>query len=117
MSKGEPTTYKRTYELRESLVADDFKSSGNSAEITIKHDTDKIYSTEPNQHYSVVDGSSSVNSVAHIVHDGLSGHIFGSSGYWTKKRPYMDNAKKEMKDGKYKVFMIEQLRKQGFDAK
>lgn len=111
---GSPIEYSRTYELRESLVADDFKASGNIAEITIKHDTSQIHSTAPNQHYSVVDGSSSVESIAEIVHDGKSGHIFGSSGYWVKPRPYMDNAKEIMKDGKYRDFMKDELKKQGF---
>ena len=113
MSKGEPAVYERTYELRESLVSDDFKASGNTAEITIKHDTSQIHSTAPNQHYSVVDGSSSVDYIANIVHDGKSGHIF-NFGYWTEPRPYMSNAKEIMKDGKYKQFMIEQLKKDGY---
>ncbi len=110
---GSPTVYERTYELRESLVADDFKASGNTAEITIKHDTSQIHSTAPNQHYSVVDGSSSVESIAEIVHDGKSGHIFGT-GFWTSKRSYMDNAVEIMKDGKYRDFMKEELKKQGY---
>lgn len=110
---GSPTVYERTYQLRESLVADDFKSSGNTAEITIKHDTSQIHSTAPNQHYSVVDGSSSVESIAEIVHDGKSGRVFGE-GYWTKPRPYMDNAKEIMKDGKYRDFMVEELKKLGY---
>ena len=99
MSKGEPAVYERTYQLRESLVSDDFKASGNTAEITIKHDTSQIHSTAPNQHYSVVDGSSSVDYIANIVNNGESGLIFGSSGYWVKPRPYMDNTKEIMKDG------------------
>ena len=104
MSKGEPAVYERTFQLRESLVADDFKASGNTAEITIKHDTNQIHSTAPNQHYSVVDGSSSVESIAEIVNNGESGKIFGE-GYWTQKRSYMDNAREEMKDGKYREFI------------
>ena len=113
MSKGEPAVYERTYQLRDSLVADDFKADGNSAEITIKHDTNQIHSTAPNQHYSVVDGSSSVDSIAEIVHDGKSGLIF-KNGYWTEPRPYMDNAKEIMEKGKYKDFMKEELKNQGY---
>ncbi|MGJ0846638.1 hypothetical protein ACR77J_08115 [Tissierella praeacuta] len=110
---GSPTVYERTYELRESLVADDFKTSGNTAEITIKHDTNQIHSTAPNQHYSVVDGSSSVEGIAYIVHSGKSGKVFGE-GYWTQERHYMSNAREEMKDGKYRDFMKEELKKQGY---
>lgn len=116
MSKGEPAVYERTYQLRDSIVTDDFKANGNSAEIKVRHDTDLIHSTEPNQHYSVVDGSSSVDSIAEIVHGGKSGKIFGQ-GYWTEPRSYLDNAKEIMKDGKYKDFMIEELKKQGINAK
>lgn len=113
---GSPTTYERTYELRESVQPSKVESKGSTAEVKIGHDEGLIGSYSPNQHYSIVDGSSSVHSIAEIVHDGKSSHILGT-GYWTKKRPYMDNAKKEMKDGKYKDFMIEMLKKQGFDAK
>lgn len=113
MSKGEPAVYERTFQLRESLVADDFKSSGNMAEITIKHDASQIHSTAPNQHYSVVDGSSSVDYIAEIVNNGESGKIFGE-GYWTEPRPYMDNTRKEMKDGKYREFMVDELKKLGY---
>lgn len=115
-SVATPSEYIRTYELRESVQLSDVTSNGNVAEIEIGHDTNLIGSYEPNQHYSVVDGSSSVDSIAEIVHDGKSGLIFGN-GYWTKPRPYMDNAKEEMEDGKYKEFMIEELKKQGINAK
>ena len=113
---GNPIKYERTYELRESVQPSKVESKGSIAEVKIGHDESLIGSYSPNQHYSIVDGSSSVHSIAEIVHDGKSSHILGT-GFWTKPRPYMDNAKKEMKDGKYKDFMVEQLRKQGFDAK
>ncbi|HZK00615.1 MAG TPA: hypothetical protein VFC79_11430 [Tissierellaceae bacterium] len=113
---GTPNTYERTYELRESVQPSKVESKGSIAEVKIGHDEGLIGSYSPNQHYSIVDGSSSVHSIAKIVHDGKSSHILGT-GYWTNPRPYMDNAKKEMRDGKYKDFMIEQLKKQGFDAK
>ena len=113
---GNPTKYERTYELRESVQPSKVESKGSIAEVTIGHDESLIGSYSPNQHYSIIDGSSSVHSIAEIVHDGKSGHILGA-GYWTKKRPYMDNTKKEMKDGKYKDFMVEELKKQGLDAK
>ncbi|HZJ98757.1 MAG TPA: hypothetical protein VFC79_02055 [Tissierellaceae bacterium] len=122
-----PNSYERTYDLKESVEPSDIKSNGNVSEIKISHNEDKIRSTG-NQHRSVVDGKSSASSIAEIVHNGKTGAI-GQRGYWrdapwydngdafAHSRPYMDNAKKEMKDGKYKDFMIEQLKKQGFDAK
>ena len=113
---GSPTVYERTYELRDSVEAGKITVGKSTVETEIGHNPTEIGSYEPNQHYSIVDGSHSSDSIAEIVHDGKSSHILGT-GFWTKKRPYMDNAKKEMKDGKYKDFMIEQLRKQGFDAK
>lgn len=114
---GTPSEYIRTYELRESIEAGGKVTvSKGSAEIEVGHNDTRIGSYEPNQHYSVVDGSHSADSIAEIVHDGKSGLIFGE-GFWTQKRPYMDNAAQEMKDGKYKKFMIEMLRKQGIDAK
>lgn len=115
-SVASPSVYKRTYELRESIQPSKVKSNGDTAELEIGHDTSLIGSYSPNQHYSVVDGSSSVDYIAEIVHDGKSGKIFGE-GFWTKKRPYMDNAKEEMKDGKYKKFMVEELKRQGLNAK
>lgn len=113
---GSPTVYERTYELRESVEVGKISVGKSTVETEIGHNPTEIGSYSPNQHYSVVDGSHSSDSIAEIVHDGKSSHILGT-GFWTKPRPYMDNAKKEMKDGKYKEFMIEQLRKQGFDAK
>lgn len=108
--------YKRTGELRESIESGDVESSGDVANIEIKHNTSKIGSYSPNQHMSMVDGKSSAKSVPEIVHDGKSGKIFGE-GAWTQKRPYMDNAKQEVKKGKYKDSMKKNLKKQGFTVK
>lgn len=115
-SVATPSEYIRTYELRESVQPSKVNSKGDIAELEVGHDTSLIGSYEPNQHYSVIDGSSSVDSIAEIVHDGKSGLIFGN-GYWTKPRPYMDNATEEMKDGKYKDFMVEELNKMGIKTK
>ena len=116
-NKNTPLVYERTYQLRDRLDVIDFKSSGNSSTATIGHDTSKMTSVAYlAQHASVVDGSSSVHSVAEIINFGKGGKILGD-GWWIKPRPYMDNATDIMKNGKYKEFMIEQLRKQGFDAK
>ncbi len=114
---GDPKEYIRTFELRESIKSSNIKSSGDIAEVEIKHDTSLIHSNPSlNQHASAIDGSSSVDSIAEIVHDGKSGKLFGQ-GFWTKKRPYMDNAKEEMEDGKYKQFMMEELKRMGYKVK
>ena len=114
---GTPSEYIRTYELRESVEAGGKVSVSNrSVEIEVGHNPTEIGSYEPNQHYSVVDGSHSADSIAEIVHDGKSGKIFGN-GYWTEKRPYMSNAKEELENGEYKKMMIEELKKRGIDAK
>lgn len=115
-SVATPDVYERTYELRESVQPSKVESKGNVAEVEIGHDTNLIGSYSPNQHYSVVDGSSSVDYIANIVNNGESGKIYGE-GYWTKKRPYMDNAQKEMEDGKYREFMEEEINKLGIKTK
>ena len=123
-----PKQYNRTGQLRDSIDASEVKSSGNTAEVKISHNTDEIHATPPNQHYSVVDGKSSVESIAEIVHNGRTGAI-GQSGYWKDApwydegdafavpRPYMDNAREELENGKYKNFMKEELIKQGYKVK
>lgn len=115
-SAGKPSVYIRTYELRDSVEAGKITVGKSTVETEIGHNPTEIGSYEPNQHYSIVDGSHSSDSITEIVHDGKSSHILGT-GFWTTKRPYMDNTKKEMKDGKYKAFMIEELKKMGIDAK
>lgn len=111
---GSPTIYERTYQLRERLDVTKFESKGNVAEATIGHDTSKMTSvSDLGQHASLIDGSSSVESIAEIVNDGKAGHILGT-GFWTEKRSYMSNAEEIMKDGKYRDFMVEELKKQGY---
>ena len=115
-SVGTPSVYERTYELRESVEAGKITVSKSTVETEIGHNTTEIGAYEPNQHYSVVDGSHSTDSISEIINNGESGKIYGE-GYWTKKRGYMDNAQEEMENGKYREFMIEELKKQGIDAK
>lgn len=117
--KFEPSEYIRTYELRESVAPSDVEDKGNSIEISIEHDFDKIGSYPPNQHYTVGKkyaeryGTDSSKYVPWYVHDGESGDIFGSEGEWMEPRPYMDNAKDDMKNGKFKEFMEESLNEKG----
>jgi len=119
--------YSRTYQLRESVEASNVEVVGNKAVVFIEHNESKITSSG-NQHRSVVDGYSSASVIANIVHNGFTGAI-GQSGYWksapwskpehtyANARPYMDNAKMEMQNGKYRKFMIEQLRGQGYTVR
>lgn len=112
-----PKEYMRTYDLRESVKPSNIKSSGNMAELKVSHDTSLINSnSDLNQHASAINGESSSHSIAEIVHNGKSGLIFGK-GYWTAPRPYMFNATQEMKGGKYRDFMKDELTKQGYEVK
>ena len=110
-----PVSYERTGDLAESLESTKATEDGNSINVEVKHNTDKIYSVAPNQHYSVVDGRSSSESIAEIVHNGLAPNIFNGEDYpWMHRRPYMDDAKERLK--KYKEHidaMKKYLKKQG----
>jgi hypothetical protein len=70
----------------------------------------------PNQHMSVVYDTPFIESLAEIVNYGKAGHIFGT-GYWTKPRPYMDDAKKDLKGGLVKKYMKDALNKHGLNVK
>ena len=114
---GNPTIYERTYQLRDRLDVLEYENKGYTSQATIGHDLSKMtYVSNLGQHASLIDGSSSLHSIAEIVHDGKSGHILGT-GFWTKKRPYMSNAEEELRKGKYRQFIIDSLTKQGFDAR
>ena len=114
---GTPLIYSRTYQLRDSLDVTSFKSSPNSAQATISHDESRITSVGYlAQHASVIDGSSSVHSIAEIIHEGKGGLALGE-GWWRSKRPYISNAEQELRDGKYRQFMIESLKRQGYKVK
>lgn len=112
-------TYERTGELKESMTDFPLESKGNKAEVRIAHDIDKMsYNTSKFQHGSDYwEPSDYRKYVPETVHDGTSGSLFGESGHWRRPKPYMDNAKEKMKDGKYKDFMIEELKRMGIDAK
>jgi hypothetical protein len=117
-SSYEPVEYTRTKELKNSIIHDNPKIKGNVVTTEIKHNTDMIGSYPPNQHMSVVDGSSSVHSIAEIVHEGLAPNIFNDNDYpWMHRRPYMDNAAKKIKDEQIHVkSMKDSLMKKGFEV-
>ena len=114
---GIPTIYERTYQLRDRLDVLKYENKGNISQAMIGHDISKMTSvSDLGQHASLVDGSSSLHSIAEIVHDGKSGHILGI-GFWTNSRSYMANAQDELENGKYKQFMVERLKSMGYNVK
>lgn len=115
---GTPEEYQRTYQLRDSIKAFKVEKKGDTSQVKIAHDTSLIHPNVENfQHASTYWSPwNYVNYVAETVHDGTSGGLFGD-GYWRQPRPYMFNARNEMIDGKYRQFMIEQLKSQGYKVK
>lgn len=111
--------YERTGGLKESMTNFPLESKGNVAEVKIAHDIDKMsYDTSRFQHGSEYwEPNDYREYVAQTVHDGTSGSLFGTSGHWREPKPYMDNAKEEMEDGKYKQFMEEEINAMGIKTK
>lgn len=113
-----PTFYERTYDLQNSVVDRPVEGGGaGTATVKINHDTSMIgYSPENFQHGNEYYGSAT-ESIAEIVHDGLSGNMFGF-GAWQVARPYMDNAAMDLDGGgKFRKFMMDELRGMGFTVK
>lgn len=112
-----PTIYDKTYELRDSIVADDVKEKGDTFEAEIHHDTNLIHpNADLGQHASLIDRKSSVNNIAEIVHEGLAPNIFNDrvDYIWMYPRPYMDVAWRDIKDNnKYKDAIKRSLAKKG----
>lgn len=115
---GSPENYQRTYQLRDSFRDNPLESKGDSAVVKLNHDEARI---SPNvgmfqhasSHWSPWDYS---KYIAKTVNDGGSGGLFGD-GYWRSARPYIDEAEKELSGGKYKQFMLAQLRGLGYRAR
>ncbi len=110
-----PQDYERTRELKNSLVHTYPKVNNNEIITEIKHETNLMGSYVPNQHMSVVYDTPFIESLAEIVNYGKAGHIFGT-GYWTEPRPYMDDAKKDLKGGLVKKYMKNALNKRGLNT-
>ena len=111
--------YERTGQLKDSMTNFPLESKGNVAEVKIAHDIDSMtYDTEKFQHGSNYwEPNDYRKYVAQTVHDGTSGSLFGVNKHWHEPKPYMDNAKKEMEDGKYKKFMEEEINAMGIKTK
>lgn len=115
---GTPQDYDRTYDLKNSLRDNPIEGSGSSsATVKIDHDTSLIHSDSVGyQHYSPTWGNSH-EYIAKIVHDGLSGDMFGTNHLGMRARPYMDDTENELKNGKYKKFMMDEIKGMGFKVK
>lgn len=113
--------YEASFELRDSIFAKSADIKNNTIEVVIKHNTDKIYSNSPNQHYSVVDSYNPKDVsdwIPWIVHEGKTANIWRDDGAYLRPRPYMDNAREELEQSKEHVAsLISELKKLGLNAK
>lgn len=123
-NKNKPRTYIRTFQLRDSITK---KTVVNGTTITtvIYHDSNKIRPVEPyfghnatsmGQHYSTYKAKTKEYNkyVAQTVNEGSSGLVFGK-GYWTERRPYFDETKREMKKI-YSKIMKKEMQKRGVSS-
>lgn len=110
--------YERSYQLRDSVFAEDIRHRGSLAEITVRHDWESMrYDIHANRYYSHTwNPTVYTQYVAETVHDGTSGIRFGV-GFWTRPRPYMDNTKSDLISGDYRFFMANRLRDMGYKIK
>lgn len=119
--KYSPSVYDRTGQLKDSIES--FEITGTEGEhgVIIQHDTSKItsskdptynhYSRKPNGHDPDVS-----DEYMEWVHDGRSGGAFGF-GEWQKPRPYMDNARNEIKNTNVHVKTLKSsLTQKGYDV-
>ena len=110
-------TTQPTFELRDSISNSDVQVSGDSAEIRVYHDKNKMrFEPDDFVHGSNYwrDGVSDVRDILPlIINNGLSGDLFGS-GWWQEERPYFSNTIKEIQSqGLIKKWFQEGLAKQG----
>lgn len=112
--------YERTGQLRDSLYAKTPKIKNQTIEVEVKHNTDLIESTPPNQHYSVVDSYSRKDVsdwMPYIVIGGHSGDVFGE-GAWTQRRDYIQKTKDDLRSsGEHVDKLVRYLREVGLNAK
>lgn len=110
--------YARTYDLRESMESFPLKDNGDTFEINIMHNTTKIRSIPSDFIHGSLYWSPRDFSpfVARVVHDGLSGGLFGIDDnlHWRQPKPYMDNAVNRLNKNKEHVkSMKRNLNKRG----
>lgn len=116
----QPKVYERTYDLQNSVVYSKPIINKNTVMTTIFHDTSLINSDPDKfQHGSHFWNPKDMReAIPIIVHEGLSGPLFGTTGFWNAPRPYMDNAKEKMENEKF-VYkeMKKSLESKGFKVK
>lgn len=114
---GSPIAYERTYDLKDSIRENPVEGSKNTtATVRINHDITQISTDLTMYQHGSPQSGSVADAIPEIVHDGLSGDLFGD-GYWRVPRPYMDVAAKELGAGKFRKYMVSELRAMGLDAK
>ena len=99
---GTPSMYGRTYNLKESIVA----QPQGSMSIKIKHQSLGGYS-------SMSGVSLSTEAMANIVTSGASPVPFGS-GFWTSPRPYMDVTAQQLAGGEWKAILRRGIASAGY---
>lgn len=110
-------TTQPTFELRESISNSEVTKNGDSAEIRVYHDKDKMrFEPDDFVHGSRYwkDGFTDIREILpKIINDGLSGDFFGS-GWWQEERPYFSKTIEEIQSkGLIKKWFQEGLAKEG----
>ena len=102
---GSPAMYGRTYNLKESIVA----QPQGSMSIKIKHQSLGGY-------YSMSGVSLSTEAMANIVTSGASPVPFGS-GFWTSPRPYMEVTAQQLAGGEWKAILTKGIASAGYKVR
>jgi hypothetical protein len=110
-----------TYDLRESITTSEVKTTGNTAEVEVFHDKEKMKFDPDNFVHSSrywKDGTTDIREILPIIIDmGLGGSFFGD-GWWTDERPYFRNTVKELhQGGLLNKWMKDALRKRGLSVR
>lgn len=114
---GSPTVYERTYDLKDSIRENPVQgSTRTTATVVIDHDITQISTDLTMYQHGSPQSGSVADVIPEIVHGGLSGDMFGD-GYWRRPRPYMDVAAKELSGGKFRQYMVSELKAMGLNAK
>lgn len=116
---GTPSVYERTYQLRDSIKNFPATVDGDSVVVEIDHDTSLIISIpEAYQHGSLYYEPNDISEfIDVIVHEGLSGDLFGN-GYWRNKRQYFKVTIDELMAKREHVkWLKEAMKRKGYDVK
>ena len=112
----QPLIYERTMQFKEAWDID-VKSSTDHIEGEFKYNPSAM---EPDpllgQHASIVTGEPSMEDLAHIIYDGVAGHIFGT-GYWTQKRDAWSALDKWLTNKQFRKIFEESMTRAGIPWK